>query len=85
VRGFVEKPQNYDAVLGAWANAGVYILDPEVLREIPPDRPYDFGHDLFPRLLARGDALFAANVCTYFLSIDTPQRYALAQAYFARQ
>jgi NDP-sugar pyrophosphorylase family protein len=81
----VEKPGHYDAALGVWANAGVYILEPPVLREIPPGVPYDFGHDLFPRLLAQGHPLYAATVCTYFLAIDTPERYAAAQAFFAQR
>ena len=85
VRGFVEKPGHYDAALGVWANAGIYILEPSVLRDIPPGVPYDFGHDLFPRLLAQGHPLYAAPVCTYFLAIDTPQRYAAAQSFFARR
>jgi mannose-1-phosphate guanylyltransferase len=85
VRGFVEKPRHYDAVLGVWANAGIYILEPSVLRKIPPGVPYDFGHDLFPGLLAQGHPLYAAPVCTYFLAIDTPERYAAAQAFFARR
>jgi mannose-1-phosphate guanylyltransferase len=83
VRGFVEKPQH--AVPGAWANAGVYILEPSILRAIPPGVPYDFGHDLFPRLLTRGCPLYAAHVCSYFLAIDTPERYAAAQAFFAQR
>jgi mannose-1-phosphate guanylyltransferase len=85
VRGFVEKPGHYDAALGVWANAGIYILEPSVLRAIPAGVPYDFGHDLFPRLLAQGHPLYAAPVCTFFLAIDTPERYAAAQAFFARR
>jgi NDP-sugar pyrophosphorylase family protein len=85
VRGFVEKPQDYDPGLGLWANAGVYILDPSILREIPPEEPYDFGHDLFPQLLQQGSPLYAALVCTYFLTVDAPERYAAAQEFFARR
>lgn len=79
VRGFVEKPQDYNPRMGKWANAGVYILEPDVLQTIPPATPYDFGHDVFPHLLATAQPVFAAHVCTYHLTVDTPERYAEAQ------
>ncbi len=84
VRGFVEKPRDYDPAMGRWANAGVYILEPAVLDAIPPGILCDFGHDIFPRLLAAGQRLSAAYVCTYFFTIDTPERYAATQDYFSR-
>ena len=84
VRSFVEKPAQDETARGQWANAGVYILEPIVLDLIPPQTPYDFGHDLFPQL-AQGYPLYAAPVCTYFQVIDTPERYAAAQAYVAQQ
>ena len=43
--------------------------------------PYDFGHDLFPRLLAQGCPLYAAYVCTYFLAIDTPEVHITRRVY----
>ncbi len=83
VHGFVEKPRDYDPAMGRWANAGVYILEPAVLDAIPSGIPSDFGHDIFPRLLAGGRRLSAAYACTYFFTIDTPERYAATQHYFA--
>lgn len=52
VTRFQEKPPATE-VFTDQANAGVYLLEPEVLAHIPPERPYDFGHELFPTLLSR--------------------------------
>jgi NDP-sugar pyrophosphorylase family protein len=46
--------------------------------------PASVVHCCFPWLLAQGYLLYAVAVCTYFLAIDTPERYAAAQAFFAQ-
>ena len=53
VTGFVEKPDWTQASTDA-ANTGIYILNPEILRLIPGDRPFDFASNLFPLMLAEG-------------------------------
>lgn len=55
VRSFAEKP----AAAGetACVNAGIYALDPAILDLIEGDAP-DFGHDVFPAVLAAGRALY---------------------------
>jgi NDP-sugar pyrophosphorylase family protein len=85
VLGFIEKPRPYHPSMGQWANAGLYILSPAVLAEIPPETACDFGHDIFPRLLQSGCPLVAAPVCHYLLTIDTPERYANAQTIMAER
>ncbi len=85
VQSFIEKPRPYDPSMGQWANAGLYILSPAVLTEIPTETVCDFGHDVFPRLLRAGYPLVAAPVCHYLLAIDTPERYARAQATLAER
>ncbi|MEW5984337.1 MAG: nucleotidyltransferase family protein [Acidobacteriota bacterium] len=59
-------------------NAGVYLLEQRVLSAITPDCAEDFGRDVFPRMLARGD-----RVCShliepggYCLGFDTPDTAA---------
>jgi NDP-sugar pyrophosphorylase family protein len=64
---------------GALAHAGVYVLEPEVLDRIPPDRACDFVHDLFPLLLKAGDKLYAQEVWGYLLDINSHAAYARAQ------
>ena len=53
---FLEKPARSE-VFSRWVNAGIYVLEPSVLDAIPAGRPVDFGLDVFPAMLAQGQAL----------------------------
>ena len=53
---FLEKPA-HEQVFSHWVNAGIYVLEPEVLHHIPPDGSPDFGRDVFPALLKKGKVL----------------------------
>lgn len=74
---FVEKPP-LDQVFADTANAGVYVLDPAVLDAIPADGPSDFGRDIFPELLARGEALYGTLLGGYLHDTGTPDLYRQA-------
>ncbi len=76
---FVEKPAA-DAVFGNLANAGIYVVEPEILDHIPASRTFDFGSDLFPRLLERGERLYGYHADAYLLDIGSLERYAQAEA-----
>lgn len=54
---FLEKP-NVDQVFSHWVNAGIFVLDPEVLDSISDQYPVDFGRDVFPQLLAEDVRLY---------------------------
>ena len=54
---FLEKP-GPEQVFSHWVNAGIYILEPEVLSYISLNTPSDFGRDVFPTLLADGWHLY---------------------------
>ena len=54
---FLEKPTPAE-VFSHWISAGIFVLDPRVLAAIPGGRFCDFGRDVFPALLARGEALY---------------------------
>lgn len=56
-------------------NAGAYLLEPEVVGDIPADQFYDFGRDLFPRMLGAGRAVYGYIIRGYCLGIDTPESY----------
>ena len=75
---FVEKPQPGQEP-SSWANAGIYLVEPEILRSIPDGQPFDFGVDLFPRLLERGTAIQGYVSDALVLDIGTPERYLRAQ------
>lgn len=76
---FVEKPAP-GTVVGNLANSGILVLEPSVLREIPPAEPYDFGLHLFPKLLAQGVPLFGERLDGYILDIGSPDRLEQAEA-----
>jgi len=54
---FLEKPKR-EEVFSHWISAGIFVLQPGVLDAIPGGRPVDFGRDIFPALLARGQPLY---------------------------
>jgi len=81
VRRFLEKPAT-DQVFSNWANSGIYILQPEVLRYVT-DIPSDFGSDIFPRLLESGQPVNVYPCTGCVIDIGTPENYQRAQQLFA--
>lgn len=77
---FVEKPAHWNDEQRT-ANAGVYIVEPEVLQHIPADRPCDWGHDMFPLLIAQGAALYAQMLDGTVIDIGTPAAYERIKEY----
>ena len=70
IRRFVEKPAP-GTIPGDLANAGVYILEPQVVAAIPPRTFSDFGRDIFPELLRQGAALYAYPLRGQVIGMDT--------------
>jgi mannose-1-phosphate guanylyltransferase len=81
VSQFLEKPGSEYAVpaRGALVNAGVYVLEPEVLDLIPPGRQLSIERGVFPGL-AEADQLHAFVGDAYWRDIGTPDSYL--QAHF---
>jgi mannose-1-phosphate guanylyltransferase len=71
---FIEKPK-WEDVTSHWINAGVYILEPEVLDYIPDDRFYMFENGVFPRLLQQGEPFYAYRSTAYWIDMGTPEQY----------
>jgi mannose-1-phosphate guanylyltransferase/phosphomannomutase len=71
---FVEKPA-WDHVLTDQVNTGIYVLHPSVLEEIPKGRPYDFGRDLFPQLLAEKRGMYGLNLTGYWCDVGCVGAY----------
>jgi mannose-1-phosphate guanylyltransferase len=74
VRRFIEKPSP-ERVTSHWINAGIYILEPEVLRYVPPHSHYMFERGLFPLLLDLGEPIYGYPFNGYWLDMGTPQKY----------
>lgn len=75
VHRFVEKPKPSE-VSGNWVNAGIAVLEPAVIDLIPAGVPSDFGRDVFPSLLERGEPLYAYPMTERLWWIDSPADYA---------
>ena len=65
IRGFQEKP-NRDEARSDLANCGVYVIEPEVLDRIPRGTFFDFGHDVWPGLVAAGEPIYAYTTAAYW-------------------
>lgn len=65
VRRFVEKP-GWGQVVADTVNTGIYLLTARAMARVPDGRPYDFGKDLFPRLLEEGAPLYGHVAAGYW-------------------
>ncbi|MBN1191366.1 MAG: NDP-sugar synthase [Dehalococcoidales bacterium] len=74
VTRFLEKP-GWDQITTNMINAGTYILEPEVLKRIPPGTNYSFERQLFPNLLDQGEAVYGYASLSYWIDIGTPEKY----------
>lgn len=77
IRRFLEKP-TWGEVFSDTVNTGVYILEPEVLRGVPADRPHDFSQHLFPALLHANAPLYGVVADGYWCDVGDPGAYLQA-------
>lgn len=68
---FIEKPKP-EEVISHFVNTGLYILEPEVLEYIPSDKKVDFGKDIFPEMIQKGENIFGIKIKDNLTAIDTP-------------
>ncbi|MFC1906565.1 NDP-sugar synthase [Chloroflexota bacterium] len=74
VTRFLEKPTP-EQVTTNMINAGTYILEPDVLKHIPPGTMFSFERELFPLLLEQGEPVYAYTSAAYWIDIGTPEKY----------
>ena len=77
IERFLEKP-SWGQVFTDTINTGIYVLEPEVLRHVPADRPYDFSKELFPLLLEMGKPLYGYVAEGYWQDIGNLDQYRQA-------
>jgi NDP-sugar pyrophosphorylase family protein len=83
VRRFVEKPDPKQVSTNL-ISAGIFVVEPAVLEEIPGGQFCDFGREVFPRLLAKGLPVYAMKPDAYIQDVGTPDRLAKAQRDFEK-
>jgi mannose-1-phosphate guanylyltransferase len=74
VRRFIEKPSR-DKVTTNMINAGIYILEPDILSYIAPNTFSMFERDVFPPLLEKGQVMYGYPFQDYWIDIGTPDKY----------
>lgn len=77
IERFLEKP-GWGQVFSDTINTGIYVLEPQVLDYIPAGEPYDFSHQLFPRLFAQRKLLYGVLCEGYWQDIGTLEQYLQA-------
>jgi mannose-1-phosphate guanylyltransferase len=76
VRSFLEKPRPEEIDTNL-INAGLYVLEPDVLDLIPPGRAVSIEREVFPQLVEEG-AVHGVALPGYWLDIGTPDAYLQA-------
>jgi mannose-1-phosphate guanylyltransferase len=74
VQRFIEKPGQSEISCNT-INAGIYVLEPSVLRYMPSDEPYSFERGLFPTLLENKERVLSYILHEYWIDIGTPEKY----------
>jgi mannose-1-phosphate guanylyltransferase/phosphomannomutase len=79
IQRFLEKP-TWGQVFSDTVNTGIYVMEPEVLAEVPAGEFVDWSGDVFPRLLKQGAPLFGWIADGYWEDVGTHESYLRAQA-----
>jgi len=77
VERFLEKP-SWGQVFSDTINTGIYVLEPEVLKHVPVDEPYDFSKELFPLLLEMGRPIYGCVCDGYWQDIGNLDQFRQA-------
>ncbi len=78
IKGFLEKP-SWGDVFSNMVNTGIYLFEPEIFRYIPKNKVYDFGHELWPKLLKLGKPIFAYETKGYWTDVGNLAEYRRCQ------
>ncbi len=76
VLSFLEKPRPEEIDTNL-INAGMYVLEPDVLELIPPGRPVSIEREVFP-ILVEEQAVYGVALPGYWLDVGTPDAYLQA-------
>jgi glucose-1-phosphate thymidylyltransferase long form len=74
VRKFIEKP-SWEMVTAKTINAGIYVVDPKIFKDVPRNTPYSFERQLYPALLRAGGRMFGYLSRAYWIDIGNPEKY----------
>lgn len=75
---FVEKPETKEQAPSNLANAGTYLLEPQIFDLIKADTPTSIERETFPALLASGGALYGYPFEGFWVDCGRPETYLKA-------
>lgn len=78
IKGFLEKP-SWGDVFSNKVNTGIYLFEPEIFKYIPKGEVYDFGHQLWPKLLKLKKPIFAYEPKCYWTDVGNLTEYRRSQ------
>lgn len=78
IKGFLEKPYWSD-VFSNKVNTGIYLFEPEIFNFIPKNKVYDFGHELWPKLLKMKKPIYSYETKSYWTDVGNLSEYRKAQ------
>lgn len=74
IKSFKEKPKGKE-ITSHFINAGIYIFEPKVLKEIPANKVVSIEKDTYPSLLQKGYNLYAYESNDYWMDIGNLSKY----------
>ncbi len=77
IERFVEKPPP-EKVFSNLVNAGIYVMTPQAIKQVPKDMEYDISKGLLPALLAKGEKIFGFAFSDYWNDVGRPSSYLAA-------
>ncbi|MCB0064373.1 MAG: NTP transferase domain-containing protein [Caldilineaceae bacterium] len=77
VSRFLEKP-GWAELISDTVNTGIYVLEPEALDLVPPNRQYDFSMELFPAMLEKGIPIYGHSASGYWCDVGNIPEYQRA-------
>ena len=77
---FIEKPswERVEGIARKNINAGIYILDPKIFKDIKSGTSVMFEHHVFPSLLQKGLPVYGFESNAYWIDIGNPEKYRQA-------
>lgn len=79
VERFLEKP-TWGQVFSDTVNTGIYVMEPEVLKEVSAGEVVDWSGDVFPKLLAAQAPIYGYVADGYWEDVGTLESYMKSQA-----
>ncbi|OGC03520.1 hypothetical protein A2276_01235 [candidate division WOR-1 bacterium RIFOXYA12_FULL_43_27] len=84
IKEFLEKPAFQKGGINT-INAGIYVLEPELLSKVPKGQNYSFERQLFPDLIKNRVPFYAYTSDAYWIDIGNPEKYALVHKDILRE